>query len=184
MNSGPPIGVIFDMDGVLVDSAAPHLRSWQLLAEECGGSVTNEQFANTNTWSVGPDGLVRQEKREIHFNAGLRPSIDARSDHGTFVFSHKWPTSDVNATEGLLLRESTDGQWVTGIAWERFVAVQAHNPWECMHLSIRIGPLGPGESKTIRGKIYLFEGDKKDLLQRYCEDFADEEPSDRSSKPR
>lgn len=47
MNLDPPIGVIFDMDGVLVDSAAPHLRSWQLLAEECGGSVTDEQFADT-----------------------------------------------------------------------------------------------------------------------------------------
>ena len=41
------IGVIFDMDGVLVDSATPHLRSWKLLARECGGRVTKEQFAGT-----------------------------------------------------------------------------------------------------------------------------------------
>ncbi len=41
------IGVIFDMDGVLVDSAAAHLRSWQLLAQECGGVVTEQQFAKT-----------------------------------------------------------------------------------------------------------------------------------------
>lgn len=47
MNVDSRVGVIFDMDGVLVDSAAPHLRSWQLLAEECGGSVTDEQFAGT-----------------------------------------------------------------------------------------------------------------------------------------
>ena len=43
----PPIGVIFDMDGVLVDSADAHLRSWQRLAAECGGSVTESQFAAT-----------------------------------------------------------------------------------------------------------------------------------------
>lgn len=30
MDTSSPIGVIFDMDGVLVDSAAAHLRSWQL----------------------------------------------------------------------------------------------------------------------------------------------------------
>jgi len=40
-------GVIFDMDGVLVDSYAPHLRSWCLLAEEAGFSVTEAQFAAT-----------------------------------------------------------------------------------------------------------------------------------------
>lgn len=47
MTSEKPFGVIFDMDGVLVDSARPHLRSWQLLAEENGASVTPEQFAST-----------------------------------------------------------------------------------------------------------------------------------------
>lgn len=41
------IGVIFDMDGVLVDSARPHLTSWQQLAEEIGGRVTEAQFAAT-----------------------------------------------------------------------------------------------------------------------------------------
>lgn len=41
------IGVIFDMDGVLVDSAAAHLRSWRQLAAEHGGSVTDQQFAAT-----------------------------------------------------------------------------------------------------------------------------------------
>ncbi len=40
-------GVIFDMDGVLVDSYKPHLRSWCLLAEEAGFTVTEEQFAAT-----------------------------------------------------------------------------------------------------------------------------------------
>ncbi|MGB2987026.1 MAG: HAD family phosphatase [Phycisphaerae bacterium] len=47
MNSDSSVGVIFDMDGVLIDSAAPHLRSWQLLAQECGGTVTEEAFART-----------------------------------------------------------------------------------------------------------------------------------------
>lgn len=47
MNHREPIGVIFDMDGVLVDSAQPHLDSWQLVAKENDRSVTREQFAAT-----------------------------------------------------------------------------------------------------------------------------------------
>ena len=44
MNGSGPIAVILDMDGVLVDSADAHFRSWRLLAEEIGGAVTEEQF--------------------------------------------------------------------------------------------------------------------------------------------
>jgi beta-phosphoglucomutase len=36
--------VIFDMDGVLVDSRAAHLRSWQLLGEETGRLVSEAEF--------------------------------------------------------------------------------------------------------------------------------------------
>jgi beta-phosphoglucomutase len=42
-----PIGVIFDMDGVLVDSAAAHLQSWQTLARHRGIELTAQQFART-----------------------------------------------------------------------------------------------------------------------------------------
>ncbi len=132
----------------------------------------NQQFANTKTYFISPDGPTRQVNREIHFNADLRRQIDALSDRGAFVFSKKWPTSEVNAVAGLLLRESEDGQWVSGIAWERFLSAQAHNPWECMHLSVRGGPLKQGESRTIRGKVYLFKGGRQDCLSRYRGDFA------------
>lgn len=47
MNQRNDVGVIFDMDGVLVDSAEPHFQSWRLLAEECGVTVTREQFSST-----------------------------------------------------------------------------------------------------------------------------------------
>lgn len=41
------IGVIFDMDGVLVDSADAHLESWRLLAAELGESIDESLFAQT-----------------------------------------------------------------------------------------------------------------------------------------
>ena len=46
-NAVAPFGVIFDMDGVLVDSAEAHWESWRLLAEENDRSATRDQFAAT-----------------------------------------------------------------------------------------------------------------------------------------
>ncbi len=40
-------GVIFDMDGVLVDSAEAHLRSWQIMAAEHGREMTADVFRAT-----------------------------------------------------------------------------------------------------------------------------------------
>ena len=139
-------------------------------------AARNKHFANTNTYFQGPHGLqplAIKTPREMHFNRKLRPAVDAEADSsGKYVWADKWPKSDVDAVEGLIIRESTGLRWVAGIAWERFVTVQGHNPWECMHLSVNVGPLKQGETRSIRGKIYLFKGNKEGLLSRYCKDFG------------
>jgi beta-phosphoglucomutase family hydrolase len=43
----PLAGVIFDMDGVLVDSAGAHFESWRALGAEKGLTITQAQFAAT-----------------------------------------------------------------------------------------------------------------------------------------
>ena len=40
-------GVIYDMDGVLIDSYAAHYESWQRLGAEAGFSMSEEQFVRT-----------------------------------------------------------------------------------------------------------------------------------------
>ena len=110
---------------------------------------------------------------EIATLSRLREKVDAQAEDGQFVFSQKWPTSPDNAYQGLIVRESTDGEWVAGIAWERFLSAQGHNPWACMHLCVNVGPLAPGESKTIRGRIYLFPGTRDECYDRFRKDFAD-----------
>jgi beta-phosphoglucomutase len=43
----PGRAVIFDVDGVLVDSYDAHIRSWLLMGREHGLTITEEQFAST-----------------------------------------------------------------------------------------------------------------------------------------
>jgi hypothetical protein len=128
-------------------------------------------FANEKTYFLGPRGLELLQKREIHFNDQYRKAVEAVSRKGRFVFSDKWPTAEPDARGGILLRESTDGRWVAGIAWEDYLSVQGHNPWQCMHLCVRVGPLQQGATRTVRGKVYLFPGAKEDGLKRYLRDF-------------
>lgn len=45
--SGVIQAVIFDMDGVLIDSSDAHYASWRRLAEDLGGDVTLQQFKST-----------------------------------------------------------------------------------------------------------------------------------------
>lgn len=127
-----------------------------------------------HTYYVGTRGLEALEAREIHFNHDCVAQVEnwpKERDDGQFVFSHKWPTSKDLAQAGLIVRESEDGEWVMGIAWDSFLSAQGHNPWKCMHLSIKVGPLKRGETKTIRGKIYLFPGTREDCLVRFQQDF-------------
>ena len=47
MISPQSVGAIFDMDGVLVDSADAHFKSWRELGLELGVEITRAQFAET-----------------------------------------------------------------------------------------------------------------------------------------
>jgi hypothetical protein len=136
------------------------------------GKETNHQFLGEDTWFVGPDGLEQLIKRELHFNQELGPVLHALSPGREYAFSWKWPTAEPDAVAGILIRESLDRRWISGIAWERFLSVQGHNPWHCMHVAVQVGPLRRGESRTIRGKIYLFPGTRENALPRFQRDFA------------
>jgi hypothetical protein len=118
--------------------------------------------------------LMGEFPREIHFNHECYSHVtewEKERQDGKFVFDEKWPTSARNAYAGIIIRESIDKRYVMGIAWESFLSSQGHNPWHCMHLSIKVGPLEQGKKKTIRGKIYLIEGSKEDCLKEFAKDF-------------
>jgi beta-phosphoglucomutase len=47
VSSPDPAAVIFDMDGVLVDSYKAHWQSWHFMADELGRGLTEAQFVST-----------------------------------------------------------------------------------------------------------------------------------------
>jgi len=134
--------------------------------------------AHTLTYFLGENGLdsiAGAFPREIHFDHARQADIaswEKEDESGAFVFGGKWPTSERDAYAGIMIRESCDGRYVMGIAWESFLSAQGHNPWNCMHLSVRVGPLARGESRTIRGRLYLMEGSKETCLQAFERDFT------------
>lgn len=82
------------------------------------------------------------------------------------------PLSPDVPSNGLIGCYSADESKVLAMAWgpyqELFQGVIV-----CIHSDFRIGGLKPGESKTIRGRIYLVEPDIEKLLARYRKDFPD-----------
>ena len=82
------------------------------------------------------------------------------------------PLSTVIPSNGLIGCFSGDGTLLLATAWEPYqelfqgVAV-------CIHSDFRLGGLKPGETKKIRGKIYLLPADAEALLRRYQRDFPE-----------
>jgi hypothetical protein len=82
------------------------------------------------------------------------------------------PLSVLVPSNGLIGCFSGDGKQILATAWEPYqelfqgVAV-------CIHSDFRIGGLKPGETKRIRGKIYLVPADSEALLRRYEKDFPE-----------
>jgi beta-phosphoglucomutase len=74
MESKQVFGVIFDMDGVLVDSRKPHFESWRQVAREFGRDMTEAEFADT---------FGRTNRDIVHFLWGKSVSDDEIQKIGT-----------------------------------------------------------------------------------------------------
>lgn len=90
MTACDPIGVIFDMDGVLVDSAQAHRRSWQLLAEQTGRTITDQQFAST---FGQPSRQIIRQLWGPHLTDQLVAELDQRKEQiYRQLIAHRIPT--------------------------------------------------------------------------------------------
>jgi hypothetical protein len=91
------------------------------------------------------------------------------------------PRTDVNPRplnadvpgNGLIGCESGDGKWIFATAWEPYQEL-FQGVARCLHSDFRLGGLAPGETKKIRGKIYVVPADIVALERRYAHDFPEQ----------
>jgi hypothetical protein len=85
------------------------------------------------------------------------------------------PLSTIVPSHGLIGCFSADGRWIMASAWQPYQEL-FQGVITCVHSDFRIGGLAPGETKTIRGKIYLLRDDARALVKRYERDFSEHLP--------
>jgi hypothetical protein len=81
------------------------------------------------------------------------------------------PLSSLVPSSGLCGCISADDSMILATAWEPYQEV-FQGVIACMHCDFRLGGLKPGETKTIRGKVYLLPNDMPALAARYKRDFG------------
>lgn len=84
------------------------------------------------------------------------------------------PLSDLVPSHGLIGCFSGDDSMILATAWEPYQEL-FQGVIVCLHSDFRIGGLEPGETKHIRGKLYLVDADVAALLERYQADFPEHE---------
>jgi hypothetical protein len=82
------------------------------------------------------------------------------------------PLSSKIPSNGLIGAFSADDQWIFATAWEPYQEL-FQGVARCLHSDFRLGGLQPGETKKIRGKIYIVRADVPALLHRYQNDFPE-----------
>ena len=136
-----PFGVIFDVDGVLVDSYTAHFRSWLALADQCGcHRMTEDEFRATfgrttretitDLWPgerLASDVIAELDGRKeelfrdmlrAHFNpiAGAADLIVALKEAGFGIAAgSSGPPDNVNLVLDLLQRRDLFDVVVTGV---------------------------------------------------------------------
>ncbi|MCH2131697.1 MAG: hypothetical protein MK179_21360, partial [Pirellulaceae bacterium] len=83
------------------------------------------------------------------------------------------PLSDLIPSNGICGCFSADEKMILAVAWEPYQEI-FQGVIACMHNDFRVGGLRPGETKIIRGKLYIVPANVDALVKRYQADFPDE----------
>src|SRR6185369_8962210 len=82
------------------------------------------------------------------------------------------PLSPLVPDNGLIGCFSGDEKLICATAWEPYQEL-FQGIIRCLHSDFRLGGLAPGETRKIRGKIYIVPNDVERLLKRYRKDFPE-----------
>lgn len=82
------------------------------------------------------------------------------------------PLSRIVPSNGLIGCFSADETMILATAWEPYQEL-FQGILCCVHSDFRIGGLKPGETKKLRGKVYVVPADVEALVARYRQDFPE-----------
>jgi hypothetical protein len=116
--------------------------------------------------------LTRMPTRPWATEARYTPGQVWRPEHVDPADLNPRPLSSIIPSNGLIGCYSADGKRILATAWEPYQEL-FQGIIVCLHSDFRIGGLKPGETKTIRGKLYLTGADVDALLKRYEADFPE-----------
>lgn len=83
------------------------------------------------------------------------------------------PLSKLVPSNGLCGCFSADESQILAMAWEPYQEI-FQGVITCIHSDFRLGGLKPGETKKIRGKMYVVGNDVPALVKRYEQDFPEQ----------
>jgi len=83
------------------------------------------------------------------------------------------PLSKLVPSSGLCGCYSADEKQIMAVAWEPYQEI-FQGVIACLHSDFRVGGLAPGETKKIRGKLYIVPADVDKLVARYERDFPEQ----------
>ena len=175
-----------DVDFRLVAHNPSPKRSEAHWAQACVrlGNFTGFPASSTNLDDYLPQCFLILSNRVTRF-----PEIQPWVKAARYVPGQTWcplhvPRTDVNPRplspvvpdDGLIGAFSGDGQWIFATAWEPYQEL-FQGVIRCLHSDLRLGGLHAGETKQIRGRIYLMKADPQALRDRYAHDFPEHRPS-------
>jgi hypothetical protein len=117
--------------------------------------------------------LERMPTRDWATQARYTPGQVWRPKHVPSTDVNPRPVSKLTPSNGLIGCFSGDDQMIFATAWEPYQEL-FQGVARCLHSDFRLGGLQPGETKAIRGKIYVVTNDVPKLLQRYERDFPEQ----------
>jgi hypothetical protein len=139
-----------------------------------GAKITKDDYAYVPKCFIFLDGKLERMPTKVW-------ATKARYVPGQVWCPADVPRTDVNPrplnpqvpSNGLIGCFSGDEKLVWATAWQPYQEL-FQGVGRCLHSDFRIGGLHPGETKVIRGKIYIVENDIPKLLQRYKNDFPEQ----------
>lgn len=155
-------GILFDLDGVLMDTDQYHFQAWKELAEELGLSFTREQgnrcrgVSRMESLEILLEGsgleLTREEKRELadrknrryrELLSGLTPEDVSAEVHLILPElrrrGYRLGLASASRNAGLILERTGLGQWLDGVADGTCVTHSKPDPEVFLVAAHRIG---------------------------------------------